>query len=77
MQYQRHRRTFASAGSDEDAVKTADVKLLFIPLVFIMLRIWSIIADPFTYFVDKDQRTSYRKLPLVAVLFLLRVSDSD
>ena len=58
----------------ENAVKLADMKLVFIPLVFILLRVWSVIVDPFIYFVDDDTRENFRMSPVAAILFLLRVS---
>lgn len=72
LQYQRNRRSFIGS---EEAVKAADLKLVLIPLVFILLRMWSIIADPFTYFVGSSLRASFRNSPLLALLFFIKVSN--
>ena len=71
MQFRRNRQLFAGS---EDAVKQADLKLVFIPLIFIMLRVWSVIVDPFIYFVDDNTREHFRMSPASAILVLLRVS---
>ena len=70
LQYRRNRGTFAGS---EEAVKSADVKFVFIPVVFILLRVWSVIADPFLYYVDYSMRAKFKQSPWSAVLFLLRV----
>ena len=59
----------------EEAVKSADVKFVFIPLVFILLRVWSVIADPFLYYVGNSMRAKFKQSPFSAVLILLRVRE--
>lgn len=66
----RNRQYFSGS---EDAVKSADVKFVFIPVVFILLRVWSIIVDPLDFFVSHDVRVKFRMTPISAVLVLLRV----
>ena len=51
--------------------RTVDLKLIFVPLIFLLLRIWSSIIDvPVFYLHDEE----FTKTPVNAALVLLAVS---
>lgn len=43
----------------QSAVKTADRKLIFVPLLFMVLRVWSIVVDTATYYLPLEARAKY------------------
>ena len=58
--------SFAGA---ESAVKSADKKLIFVPVIFIMLRIWNVIADPIAFFCRRQLLVDHKYVSLAAVAF--------
>ncbi len=55
-------------------VKTPDLKLIFIPLIFLLLRIWGAIVDIPSYYMSEHVREDFRKRHVVAVLIFFGVS---
>ena len=44
------KKSSQSFAGSETAVKSADKKLIFVPLIFVVLRIWNIISDPMLFY---------------------------
>lgn len=55
-------------------VKTQDTKLLFVPVVFMVLRIWSIAVDICVYYLPDEAKCRFRENLISAVLSVLEAS---
>ena len=56
------------------AAKSADWKLVSVPLIYMLLRVWSVVVDIAIYFLPEDARTHYIQSPVSAVFLILVVS---
>ena len=59
----------------QSSVKTQDVKLIFVPLVFMILRVWSIVVDVCVYYLPLETSVKFRHSYASAVFAILEVSD--
>lgn len=54
------------------ACRSADLKLIFIPLIYILLRIWSVAVSIAIYYLPDEQRMDYQSSKVsIALLFLV------
>ncbi len=60
----------------QSAARTADLKLIFVPLIYMLLRVWSVAVDVAIYYLPPDKRMDYRSSDVSAVLLFLVVSWS-
>ena len=51
-----------------------DLKLLFVPLIFFVLRIWTAIIDAGLHYTTSDQQKTFKCSQASAVLSVLAVS---
>ena len=56
------------------SVIRADLKLIFVPLIFLLLRIWSFIVDIPAFYLYEEAWLEFRRGWITAVLVLLSVS---
>ncbi len=59
----------------QSLAKTVDRKLIFVPLIFMFLRVWSLVVDISIYYLPEDLSDNYRKSSASAVFGILEVRD--
>jgi len=50
-----------------------DIKLIAVPMVFLLLRMWSILVDVVAYYLNPVQRALFQREPTAALFILLEV----
>ena len=56
------KKSSQSFAGSETAVKSADKKLIFVPLIFVVLRIWNVISDPMLFYFRNGIQHTYPAL---------------
>lgn len=54
--------------------KSTDLKMIFIPLIFIFIRVWGLVVDSFDYYVDRDLKYKFKNSTVGAILVLAKVN---
>ena len=67
------KKSSQSFTGSEAAVKSADKKLIFVPLIFVILRIWNIISDPMLFYF----RIRHSYASLIAVMLKVICTQSN
>jgi G protein-coupled receptor 157 len=63
-------------GEEHSSVeKIVDLKMIFIPLIFIILRIWSLVVDSVKYFSSEGTQHAFSMSVIGQTLILAKVSD--
>ena len=56
-----------------NALRTAERKLLFVPIVFIFIRIWGLITDVITFYITEPESMKLREQKISAFLVFMTV----
>ncbi len=59
----------------QSAARTADLKLIFVPLIYMLLRVWSVAVDIAIYYLPAEQRMDYKSSDISIALLFLVVSN--
>ena len=54
--------------------KSTDLKMIFIPLIFIFIRVWSLVVDSFDFYADRDLKYKFKNSTVGAILVLAKVN---
>ncbi|XP_019852988.1 PREDICTED: probable G-protein coupled receptor 157 [Amphimedon queenslandica] len=61
-----------------NSIKAAERKLLFVPIVFIFIRIWGLITDVTTFYLNDNQIATLRNSKISpALIFMAGIGDSS
>lgn len=60
----------------QSVARTADRKLIFVPLIFMALRVWSLVVDMAVYYLPEEQSIDYRGSYASVVFGILEVWQS-
>lgn len=58
-----------------NTIKTAERKLLFVPIVFIFIRIWGLITDVTTFYLSDSEMATLRESKISAALVFMSVRN--
>ena len=64
-----------STSSIQTGTVLADLKLIFVPLIFLLLRVWSVITDVSAYYLADSKREEFSNTHAAAIILLLAVSN--
>ena len=65
---------FQETKRQRNALIKADLKLIFVPLIFLLLRVWSFVIDVPAFYMSKEIWLHMRTTWTAAILSLLSVS---
>lgn len=65
-----------STSSIQTRAMLADLKLVFVPLIFLLLRVWSVITDVSVYYLADSKREKFSRTNAAAIIGLLAVSKT-
>ena len=66
--------SFQETKRQRNALIKADLKLIFVPLIFLLLRVWSFVIDIPAFYMSKEIWLHMRTTWTAAILSLLSVS---
>ena len=56
---------------------STDLKLIFVPLIFMIIRIWGIVVDIFTFYLSDDVKHRFEVSIIGALLILMKVRTAS